>query len=176
METFRTSDTLEVESAPRAGLDRVAVAIATGAGAGFVPAAPGTAGSLVGILLYLLVAWTGMERFYLPLVAVLLALGTWAAGRVERFYGHDASRIVIDEVVGQMLALGFVARAGLPALLLGAIPGFLIFRFFDILKPFPLRRLEKLQGGFGVMGDDVGAGMYTLLSLLVLEPLLSRLL
>ncbi len=97
--------------------------------------------------------------------------GIWAAGHVECIYGHDASEIVIDEVVGQMVTLGFVSRSGTGAVLTGAILGFLLFRFFDILKPFPIRRLEHLPRGLGVVADDLGAGVYALLGLVLLESL-----
>jgi phosphatidylglycerophosphatase A len=87
---------------------------------------------------------------------------------VEEFYGHDAQRIVIDEVVGQMIVFAFAAgRIRLPAL--EVLAGFGLFRLFDIVKPFPIRRLESLHGGVGVMADDVGAGVYGLIVLMILR-------
>jgi phosphatidylglycerophosphatase A len=150
-------------------IDRFALALATAGGAGFVPRLPGTIGSLVGVGLYLLILAAGMETVYIWIVLVIGAAGVWAAGRAESFYGHDASKIAIDEVAGQMLTLGFVTRSGAADVATGAILGFLLFRFFDILKPFPIRRLERLPGGLGVMADDVGAAAYALLLLLILE-------
>lgn len=135
-----------------------------------MPGAPGTAGALVGVAIYVLAAISGVFWLYLPVLILLTASGIWAAQRVEAIYGHDASPIVIDEVVGQMIALGFTARTGSGAMALGAILGFLLFRFFDILKPFPVRRLERLPGGLGVMADDVAAGVYALVVLRVAEP------
>ena len=154
--------------------DRIAIGVATAGGAGYFPFAPGTMGALVGALLYVLMLTLGVGHLLLPAVAAVTIVGVWAANRVERIYGHDASRIVIDEVAGQMLTLTLVARQGLFALALGTILGFLLFRFFDILKPFPIRHLERLPGGIGVMADDLGAGIYALLVLLILEPLAAR--
>ena len=153
---------------------RTAVLIATAGGAGFVPGMPGTAGALVGVGIFGLAVWSGLLWLYLPLLLVLTISGAWAAGRVEQIYGHDASRIVIDEVVGQMIALALVAGTIRAEIVPLTILGFLLFRFFDILKPFPIRRLEKLPGGVGVMADDVGAGIYALLVLLVTEPFLAE--
>ena len=155
-------------------VDRLAIAIATAGGAGLVPKLPGTIGSLVGVLIYLLIYGYGFRNIYLGLLAILIPVSVWAAGHVEGIYGKDASQIAIDEVVGQMITLGFVVRSGTGALLTAAILGFLLFRFFDILKPFPIRRLEGLPGGVGVVADDVGAGIYAFLTLVVLESLAGR--
>lgn len=90
----------------------------------------------------------------------VLGLGTWAAQRVEPAWGKDSYRVVIDEVAGVWVGLLGVPLTG-PRLLLGL----LLFRFFDIVKPLGIRRLEALPGGFGVMLDDVLAGVYTALLL-----------
>jgi len=88
-------------------------------------------------------------------------------------FRHDAQRIVIDEVVGQMLTFAFAAgRYRLPVL--DVLIGFGLFRLFDIVKPFPVRRLEQLRGGYGVMADDVGAGIYALIVLMLFRYLLGR--
>jgi len=131
---------------------------------------PGTAGALLGAGIYLAANAAGLLWLYAPLLAVLGVAGVWAAGRAEKMYGHDASIIVIDEVVGQMVALGFASRTSPEELASGVIPGFLLFRFFDILKPFPIRRLERFPGGLGVMIDDIAAGVYAFLILMVAEP------
>jgi len=149
--------------------DRVAIAFATAGGVGFFPRMPGTMGSLVGVLLYVLLETYGLTRFNLPLLVVLVIIGSWSATRVEELWGRDAQRIVIDEVVGQMLTLGFVYRSGRSAMVTGAILGFLLFRFFDIVKPFPIRRLERLPSGVGVIADDLGAGVYAFMVLMLLE-------
>jgi len=158
------------EPPPRTVIDRFAIIVATAGGTGFFPVAPGTAGALVGVALYVLILSAGLTVIYLPLVGALTLIGIWSAGHVEPIYGHDASRIVIDEVVGQMLTLGFVMRSGTSSIAVGTILGFLLFRIFDILKPFPIRRLEQLPGGIGVVADDLAAGGYAFLVLLVLEP------
>ena len=146
-----------------------AVWIATCGGIGYFPVAPGTAGSLVGVgvvlvcsLLPVALAW---RITVVALVAVLLVLtGAAAARRAEVFFGRvDPSQVVIDEVVGQMIAL-----VGWPvASWKTYVAGFLLFRFFDIVKPFPARPCERIGGGWGIMLDDVVAGVYSLLVLLV---------
>lgn len=130
--------------------------IAQGAYSGRVPIAPGTAGTVVGVLLYLLIHG-------LPFIAYLLAfflvagIGTWAAGEAEKLLGKkDDPSIVIDEIAGYILALVM-----LPATWGMIIAGFILFRFFDIVKPWPLKRLQDVHGGAGVMLDDIGAGIYT---------------
>src|SRR5438552_14047115 len=144
--------------------DWTAIAIATAGGAGFAPKAPGTAGSIVGVLIYLLIEALHAGAYYPHAIIFLFIVGVWAATRVEHLWGHDARRIVIDEVVGQMLTFGIAAgRYQLSAFYI--ILGFGLFRLFDIWKPFPIRRLEGLKGGFGVVADDVGAGLYALAGL-----------
>jgi phosphatidylglycerophosphatase A len=129
--------------------------VATGAGSGFSPLAPGTAGSLVGLLLYL--PLTGSHPLtYVGLVAGVFVLGVWTAGRAERVFGQrDDRRITIDEIAGMLLSLAL-----LPARLDVAVVGFLLFRVFDIWKPPPARLSESLPGGWGVMADDLVAGLY----------------
>jgi phosphatidylglycerophosphatase A len=141
--------------------DRLAIAVATGGGAGFMPKAPGTAGSVIGVLIYLLMESLQLGAYYLHAIIFFFIVGTWAAHRVEALWGHDSQRIVVDEIVGQMIAFSLVAgRFRLSAFFVGI--GFGLFRLFDIFKPFPLRRLERLKGGLGVIADDVGAGLYAL--------------
>ncbi len=130
--------------------------IAQGAYSGKSPFAPGTAGTLVGVLLYLGIRNSG-PPFYSSLTILLCIVGTWAAGRAEIILGKkDSPSIVIDEIAGYLIALfmapsgwGFVAAA------------FILFRVFDIVKPWPLKQLQKVRGGPGVMLDDIGAGVYT---------------
>jgi phosphatidylglycerophosphatase A len=145
-------------------VDWMAVAVATAGGAGFAPKAPGTAGSIVGVLVYLIIEATRAGAYYLHAIIFFFIVGTWASARVERLYGHDSQRIVIDEVIGQMITFGlFAGRYQLSATYIAA--GFVLFRLFDITKPFPVRRLERLPGGLGVVADDVGAGVYALAAL-----------
>ena len=165
--------------------DRLALGIAT-CGVGYMPVAPGTWGSAVGVGIYLLGRWASawgfayaegrgwsvppLEAFRTTFIlAVLIALtivGIWAATRAEPLLGRkDPGPVVIDEVVGQLITFLFVPfYAGLWAI----VAGFLAFRLFDIWKPYPIRRLEALESGLGIMADDVLAGAYaaTLMSLL----------
>jgi len=140
----------------------VARLLATAGGVGYAPIIPGTFGSAVGVVLFVVFSAFHPLLFALT-TATLFALGTWAADRAEILFGKkDDRRIVIDEVVGQLIALApllcFADRAGVTSLaLLGA--GFLLFRIFDIWKPGPIGWTERrFAGGAGVMLDDVAAG------------------
>jgi phosphatidylglycerophosphatase A len=155
--------------------------VATVGGAGYLPAAPGTWGSLVGILLYwaactsllghskLALLWCGVwyAQPFSPwaiLVALLIALvGVFMSGRVARFAGRkDPQFVVIDEVSGQFLAyLLALAPLNWKYLLLG----FILFRGFDTWKPFPARQAESFPGGWGIMADDWVAGIYAAIGL-----------
>ena len=157
----------------RSAVDYIAIGLATAGGAGFLPKAPGTAGAAVGVMLYLACESLHLGAYYLHAIIFLLVAGVWASFRVEDLYGHDAQRIVIDEVVGQMIAFSFAA-GGFRLSAAYVIAGFGLFRLFDIFKPFPIRLLEKLKGGVGVMADDVGAGIYALIVLVVLRYFTGR--
>ncbi len=134
---------------------RLAVLIATAGGAGYAPIAPGTAGSAVGVVVYLLARGHGALAEVALLLAVTL-VGIWAAHQAVSHFNHkDPGHVVIDEVAGQLLTL-LLTGAALP----GAIVGFLVFRALDIIKPWPANRLEALPGGLGVMADDLMAGVY----------------
>jgi phosphatidylglycerophosphatase A len=165
--------------------DYFALAFATW-GVGYSPVAPGTCGSVVGVGIYLLVRQASARvfafaasrgwsleflesfrtTFMLLLIAILASIGVWAASRVEKLLGRkDPGAVVVDEVVGQMIAFVFVPfNAGVWTI----ITGFIAFRLFDIWKPYPIRRLEALDAGLGIMADDVLAGIYAaiLMSLL----------
>lgn len=137
-----------------------ALALATGAGVGLLPLAPGTFGSIIPALTFVIFSpipvWTAVMAW-----VGLLPLGIWSAGRAGRIFGvEDDPRIVIDEILGQLTAL-------MPVLILGAGPGalyavlaaFLLFRGFDIFKPGPVAWLERnTRGGLGVVLDDLAAG------------------
>jgi phosphatidylglycerophosphatase A len=156
---------------PMPPADRVAVAIATFFGAGYFPVGPGTAGSVAAVLIYwFLLSGIGPSA-YLGLVAIVVVLGIWSATRTERIWGHDAGRIVIDEVAGQLLTLAVLSGTPGPERAVGTIFGLLLFRVFDIWKPFPIRRLERLRSGTGVMADDLGAGALAMLVLWLIGPL-----
>ena len=141
----------------------LALAVATAAGAGLLPAAPGTWGSALALPVFLGLERLGPGLFGLTWLA-LVALGVWAAEVTEQIWGlQDDGRIVIDEVAGQILALapmltlapgsGWLARGG------ALVTGFVAFRLFDIAKPGPVRWAERrFEGGVGVMADDLVAG------------------
>ena len=135
--------------------------IATTLYSGYSPIAPGTAGSAAALLCFLLLP--GLREIpLLVLIVTLFFIGVWAASEVEKTDGHDASIINIDEVVGMWLSLIFLPQGMSWIWYVGA---FFIFRAFDIVKPFPVGRSQNLPGGWGVMMDDVLAGLYTNLSL-----------
>jgi phosphatidylglycerophosphatase A len=111
--------------------------------------------------------------YYLHAIIFFFIVGIWASSRVEHLWGHDAQRIVIDEVVGQMITFGYAAgRYRLSAFYI--LLGFGLFRLFDIWKPFPIRHLERLKGGLGVIADDVGAGLYALAILTLVRYIMVR--
>jgi len=155
---------------PKTPIDYLAIVVATGGGAGFLPKAPGTAGSVVGVLLFILMNLAGAGAYLPHAILLVLFAGTLAAHRVETFWGHDSQRIVIDEVIGQWITFGLAGTAQLSAGLV--IAGLFLFRLFDIFKPFPIRYLERLPGGAGVMADDVGAGVYGLVALTLIQHLI----
>ena len=138
----------------------MALAIASVGGVGLAPVASGTFGSAVGVGLYLLLAGLGPWLYLLTTLA-LLSLGIWAAEEAERVYGRkDDGRIVIDEVVGQLLTLAPLLLPGVPSSIFLLVTGFVVFRVLDIWKPGPVGWAERhFQGGAGVMMDDVFAGV-----------------
>jgi len=130
--------------------------VATGFGIGYAPAAPGTAGSVLGLLLYLLVLRRASPALYASVLLGILILGGYTAGRTEQALGKtDPRQVVIDEILGMLLTYFL-----LPVGLIGGALGFMFFRLFDILKPPPLRWLQKRPGGAGIMLDDIGAAVY----------------
>ncbi|MFI5340546.1 MAG: phosphatidylglycerophosphatase A [Candidatus Methylomirabilales bacterium] len=128
--------------------------LATGAGVGYCPLAPGTAGSLLGAVLcfpFLYLPWP----VYLGATLVLTAIAVWAADRVAAELGHpDPPQVVIDEIAGMWLA-----AVALPPTLYDLTAVFLLFRLMDVVKPAPIPRLERLRGGLGIVADDVAAAL-----------------
>ena len=185
----------------RTAMDYVALAIAT-CGVGYLPLAPGTWGSLVGVGGYLLFEFFGSKAFPLPplsarniesfesvealmgqtletvairttalalIITLLTWVGIWAASRSEKVLSRkDPGIVVIDEVVGQLLTFLLIP---IPASLWMIVTGFLLFRAFDIVKPYPARKFESLHGGLGIMADDLVAGAYAAIIVALLVQL-----
>ena len=137
-------------------LSRFFLLLATGLGVGYSPIAPGTLGTLLAIPVYYFLSNIASPIYEITLIGFFF-LSVWVSENAEIFFGKkDDSRIVIDEMMGFLITVLWV-----PKTILFVTLGFFLFRFFDILKPFPIRRLEKrLKGGFGVVLDDVMAGVY----------------
>lgn len=140
------------------------MAAATGLYAGRLPLAPGTWGSLVGLALYYLLRNLSLP-VYLGVLAGLLLVGIYVCGSAEKILDRrDPQEVVIDEIAGMLITL----LAAPPDYLYWFL-GFVLFRFFDIAKPFPIRLVDqRIQGGIGIMLDDVLAGLYSLLTLQLL--------
>jgi phosphatidylglycerophosphatase A len=135
---------------------RLGLFIATCGYLGYVPVAPGTFGSAAGLVVLAAVRWSGSPALELAVIIILFAVGVWSANAAEgHFGGVDPAPVILDEVVGMLITLAF-----LPVNITGAIVGFLLFRLFDVVKPWPANRLEALHGGLGVMADDAMAGVY----------------
>ncbi|MEO7192188.1 MAG: phosphatidylglycerophosphatase A [Vicinamibacterales bacterium] len=134
---------------------RLGVLLATVGGVGYVPFAPGTLGSAVGLAIYLLTrGWSATG--HVALLAAISLAGVWAAGEAAAYFQvKDPGRVVVDEVAGQLLTL-LLLDVGL----VGVGIAFLLFRLFDIVKPWPARQFEQLPGGVGIMADDLMAGVY----------------
>lgn len=143
---------------------RLAMLLATWGGVGWAPAAPGTAGAIAAAVMgWLLVRYVGMPAWgFLPLAALLFVPGAWAATETERnAKAHDPGYVVVDEVVGQWIALSLVRVERWEEWLLAVV----LFRLFDIAKPPPIRTLERLPAGWGVMADDAAAGLCAMMML-----------
>lgn len=152
-------------------MDILSKILATGFGTGFTPKAPGTAGSFLTIILYYFFFPSAPSVlihfiFFLIIGAVFL-IGVWASTRAESFYGHDPSCVVIDEMVGMGITLLLIPKSGYQI-----FAGFLLFRFFDITKWLGADRMQRLKGGWGVMMDDVVAGIWSNLLLQLIAWLL----
>ena len=148
----------------RKPLGALAWLIATGFGSGLSPIAPGTVGSLVAVVLYYFSPLDAGSLWYLDdpdllvfllLIAVSFFAGIWAANGISSPSDPDPGRIVWDEFVGM-----WVTCLLLPKHVMILAIAFVAFRFFDVVKPFPIRRLERLPGGLGIMADDLLAGVY----------------
>jgi phosphatidylglycerophosphatase A len=144
------------KSAPAAGRPprSIALLVATGGGLGSVPLMPGTVGSLAGAALcfpMLRLPWP----LYLGLTALLAGLAIWVSGQAAEELGRaDPPSVIVDEFVGM-----WVAALAIPFQFYDLAAVFLLFRLFDVVKPAPLPRLERLPGGFGIVADDLAAGL-----------------
>jgi phosphatidylglycerophosphatase A len=142
--------------APNPSEPRLARIIATWFGAGDLPGAPGTWGSLAALPLAVIIVFLGGQTLLAAFVLIAFIAGVWASGKLARFHRlEDPQRVVIDEVAGQWLAILPVALDWRYYLV-----AFLLFRFLDITKPWPLKNFERMPGGLGIMADDIGAGVY----------------
>lgn len=149
--------------------ERLAFAIST-CGVGLIPFAPGTFGALLGLAIFyglFVICKTSPQYFQASIIVVSMlisALGIWASNYGEKIFGEkDAQRIVVDEVAGQLISFILIAPllvAELSQPTVVMIAGFLLFRAFDIFKPYPIKQLQDLPAGLGVMFDDLIAGIY----------------
>ena len=158
--------------------------IATSLGCGYWPWGPGTMGAIGGVAVWFLLLWLCGSA--MSLFAVLAALtviftfaGAWSGTVSERYWGPDPSRVVIDETVGQWLAmLPLSAFASCPdpwhmwQMWTGAALSLVLFRFFDIVKPLGVRQMERFPGGWGIMADDILAGIYSALIVIIYMTLI----
>lgn len=142
--------------------------IATGLGTGLSPVAPGTAGSLLAIMIYLIPGFQ-KGQIIVPTILIFFTCGSYTAGRLEKTYGHDPSRVVIDEVVAMWISLMFLPKE-LPFI----VAAFISFRFLDIIKPFPANYFDRKRGGINIMLDDVICGIYTNLMLQIVYRLMMK--
>ncbi len=151
-------------------MNRFCLFLAAGFGAGYVPVAPGTAGTLVAIPIFLVLSLIPFPVYELT-VLTFFFFASWISGEAERRWERkDDPKITIDEITGYLITMLWI-----PKTILFIILGFFLFRFFDIVKPPPIRLLEKAKGGYGIVLDDVLAGVYSniilqIVSYLALSP------
>lgn len=179
--TAETRELTKENEKDKTFLDYFSLAVTT-FGVGYLPFAPGTWGSIVGVAIYLLFAWieanfspkgitdaqwtAWIHSFNLVIFLLFCLLGIWAATRATKLFRHkDPSQAVVDEVIGQLLTFLFIPFTFSWKMVL---TGFLLFRLFDIWKPYPIDSLQNLPAGIGVCADDILAGVYagTVLSII----------
>lgn len=127
---------------------------------GYIPFAPGTFGSLAALLLYFFIPGFEKTTVLIPAILIFTFYGVYVGGKFEKVYGKDPGQCTIDEMVGMWISLLY-----LPKTAVIAFSTFAVWRLLDIVKPYPARNLEKLDGGVGIMIDDVVSAIYTLLIL-----------
>jgi len=140
----------------------------TGAFSGYLPIAPGSWGSLLACIILWFV-WPALWYYQLLIIFIFYPIAVYFAGIGQKYFGPDGRPIVIDELIGQMVAL-FMAPHNIIVYMLG----FLLFRIFDIVKIQPAKRFEKIQGGTGVVADDIAAGVYAVVVLQLIITLFRR--
>lgn len=133
--------------------------IATFGGVGLFPVAPGTAGSIAGLIIWWAISlvpnYSSQILIQTVFLIVFIPIGVIASSAYEKHFGKiDPKEVVVDEVVGIMITL-----FALPFTWINIIAGFILFRFFDIVKPFPIGKLQNIKGGWGIMADDIAAGI-----------------
>ena len=138
-------------------LKTIKLFIGTGFFSGYFPKAPGTMGSLVALMFFLIPGFSE-SIVIIPVIIISIIVGVPLGNYFEKMYGEDPQIFTLDEFVGTWITFLFVP-INLPTIILG----FLVWRTFDIVKPFPANRAEKLKGGWGIMMDDVVSGVYSLL-------------
>jgi phosphatidylglycerophosphatase A len=137
-------------------INRITLLFATGLGLGYLPGPTGTYGSALGLLLWLGIARGHSTALEAAVLALFLVLSIPAAGRAASLLGRkDPGQVVCDEITGQLISLLFLPLSGTVGL-----AGFLLFRAMDIIKPFPANKFEQLPAGWGIVADDVMAGIY----------------
>lgn len=141
--------------------------IATGFGAGYFPYGPGTMGAILAMAIYIglsfILSYSSLFIVLLALIVVFTVLGVWSGTVSEKYWGEDPSRVVVDEMVGQWIVMTAIPQSlGWKYMLASLI----LFRFFDIVKPLGVRKMEQLGGGLGIMADDILAGIYGAMVLL----------
>ncbi len=148
-------DQVATEAQPPLTISPLIKIFASALYSGYAPVASGTVGTLVGLLFYLIPKFEETS-ILLPACAIVFVLGALAAGKMEKFYGHDPSTVTIDEVLGVWVSLLF-----LPKSFVIITAAFFIFRAMDVFKPWPARAFDRKHGGWNIMLDDVIAGIYT---------------
>ena len=141
--------------------------VATAGGIGYIGKGGGTVAALVCCIIWLIIPagrHSGYRQVFFTIVICLA--GLWSSNNVDSIWGKDSNKVVIDEVAGMMITLALI-----PVTIPNVVAGLILFRFFDIVKPLFIRRLEQLPKGWGVMADDVLAGLYAHLILMVLVKL-----
>lgn len=140
-------------------MNTLAKLIATGLGSGYTPVAPGTAGAALAVIITYLLAtfstWPDLNITLGVLSVVFTILGIWSANILQDEWGHDPGKIVVDEMVGIWISMLFI-----PFSILNLLLAFGLFRLYDIWKPWIVKKAENLDGGLGVMADDIVAGVF----------------